>query len=391
MFELKRKARDLFRDERGAVVVWVAIFMTGFLALSAIGVDAAQLFLIKGQLQVAAEAAAHAGAAALWPTGAATAQTASAIAAAQNYAAKNMPDPPNGIVVKPADVQVGHWDPAAKTFTPAPTTQLNAVQVTAYRATSHANGVPAWFANFVGVSSTDVVATAIAAHSNAFQEWDWVIAQDVTLSFVAELQAPSKIAQTADQNMLNCANSNGSGNAKAGLVVFTGFAAQVPSAAALQPLSSGASALNNFMNNTLNQCQSAGMPASVTCLSGTSQAAGITTAYSLLHAVPAGNTVGKTVIMVTDGQPNCGNRVGCTIASEQTNALNAATAAGRGGVDLFLVYSHAPARQPVSPVNKPPTPSPPMPSLLSSPSPSPHEMGVDPILGKVAIRRSEDD
>jgi Flp pilus assembly protein TadG len=226
--------RDLFRDQRGGVFVWMALSMVMFFALCAMGVDAAYLFLIRTELQATADAAAHAAAAALWPPGAAAPNLngvtiagtpyPGAIATAQSYAAKNMPVVTNGTVVLAGDVLTGNWGCVGGGCTKVWTVNLapiNAVRVTANRTAGHNNAVPAWFSTFLGRTSTDVVAQGTAAMQTGAKQWDLVIGNDISGSFSPEYTG-ARLAPKGDAALSNCLNSFTTGQSVIGLVAFTG-------------------------------------------------------------------------------------------------------------------------------------------------------------------------
>jgi hypothetical protein len=101
--------------ERGAVMIWVALFMMVMLGFVAIGVDAAKLAATRTQLQNAADAAALAGASSIdFETGILNPDSATVYAqftGLQNEAFVNDPQP---VQVLASDVIV---DPAARTAT----------------------------------------------------------------------------------------------------------------------------------------------------------------------------------------------------------------------------------------------------------------------------------
>ncbi len=100
------------RDQRGAVLVWIALFLMVMLMFVALGVDAAKLMVTRSQLQNAADAAALAGASAIDPaTGlfieptvrAQAAATASSNRAFENTATSVIIDPQNDVTIDQAN------------------------------------------------------------------------------------------------------------------------------------------------------------------------------------------------------------------------------------------------------------------------------------------------
>lgn len=359
MDRLRKKARDLFRSQGGAVVVWVALSMTMLFAICALGVDASYLYLTRGELQATADAAAHAGVIALWPAGAATPQTAAATAAAQNYAAKNMPAAANGTVVKPADVLTGNWVKGTPgTFT-ANLSPVNAVRVTAYRATSHTNPVTAWFATFLGATSTDVGAQGTAVFETT-KQWDVVIAQDVSTSISPILNPSNLFVQNADQAMADCLWKFTSGNGLAGLLAFAAGNVKVlvpTSGSVLGSMNSVQPLLDTTIQSLGLNCKKS--PTFFSSCGGTDFSNAITTAKllfdttkpTLLGGVFSSSSTGQGIVLITD----CGDKSTTALSCNSTSATPAqitggtatgsagaeaaaAKAAGTAGYDLFIVY-----------------------------------------------------
>lgn len=139
------------RRRRATVVVATAVFLIVLLAMVAFAVDIGWMMLVKNHLQVAADAAAHAGISNLAAGNAAAKATAIQVAAA-NYAGR--PDQP--VVLAATDVEVGLWDTATRTFTPN-SPSSNAVKVRAVR-----DPLYLFFAPAIGIRSVRVSAEAIA-------------------------------------------------------------------------------------------------------------------------------------------------------------------------------------------------------------------------------------
>ena len=182
------------KGDRGQTLILLALAIIVLFGFAALAIDVGHLYHVKDQLQVAADAAALAGAAELDGTNG-TAQ-ADARTAAQKIAAKNFADvadvavaafPPNSpgaaagqpvpVALKPAqadgDIVVGFWD--GTTFT-AGGTPVNAIKVLARRNEDRDAGGTStpwpkaenWFSKVfkllgVNFSFTAISATAIAA------------------------------------------------------------------------------------------------------------------------------------------------------------------------------------------------------------------------------------
>lgn len=359
MFSLEKRAGELLHGERGGIVVWAALSMVMFFALCAMGIDAGYLFLMRNQLQATADAAAEAGAAVLWPPGAVAANLngvtiagtfyPGASTAAQAYAAKNMPVATNGTVALNGDVQTGNWNLATRTFDTA-VTPVNAVRVTTNRTVSHNNAVPAWFSTLLGRTSTDVRAQATAAHAVGTQQLDMVIVQDVSGSFTGPLSG-TKVAQAADLSLVNCIFNNTSNQSLSGLLVETGEVTPtgiVPACGTnclgsrLDHMATNNQTMTDIINGVgstrLGPCGSGfGMPS---CNSGTYLGPGLTTAAALFNnskPFPS-SSVGRGIVLVTDGKNNCGNCSAAALNTLNVNTNLAASRAGAAGYDLYVVF-----------------------------------------------------
>jgi hypothetical protein len=124
-------------------------------AVAAIAIDLGRLYLTREQLQVAASASASAAALDLPDESA-------AISSAVDIAGDNMPAAEHGNVLAASDIQIGHWDDEARTFT-ASGTPANAVRVTTRRDSSAGNPVGSFFGQLLGVVESDLSTTATAA------------------------------------------------------------------------------------------------------------------------------------------------------------------------------------------------------------------------------------
>ncbi|NNF11754.1 MAG: hypothetical protein HKN72_00920 [Gemmatimonadetes bacterium] len=148
-------ARSLARrlwaaDERGSVVVMVAVSMTALVAVLALGIDLGALFNARSEAQRSADAAALAGASAFLEYQEAQARSV-AIQRATDFAVSN--EIRNETI---SSDEVTVW------------VDLDASTV---RAAIRRGGVPTWFARLVGIESVDVgaEATAWAGESGAAQ------------------------------------------------------------------------------------------------------------------------------------------------------------------------------------------------------------------------------
>lgn len=160
-----------FNDQRGAVAVIVAVVLVVLLGMAALALDVGHALVARNQLQNASDAAALAGARALGViyggmSGSLTGYTltsgemanivnAASIAGADNQAAGVT------VTVNPADISVGIWSSATRTFTPTPVLP-RAVRVITRRDSSANGPISTFLARIIGATSVSVTAVATA-------------------------------------------------------------------------------------------------------------------------------------------------------------------------------------------------------------------------------------
>lgn len=135
-------------------MVLAALAMPMLLGIAALVIDLSNAYLVSRQLQLSADVAALAAVTEVEDPAAATAR-------AIEYGAHNMPVVRHGDVIDPMDVTIGHWDKDTRVFMPGGTPE-NAVQVVARRAKSNGNPLHFFLAPVIGLTDTDVAASAIA-------------------------------------------------------------------------------------------------------------------------------------------------------------------------------------------------------------------------------------
>ena len=148
---LRRTLSRLWQSEDGAVLVLFAFSLPLFMLLFAFTIDLGLLRMTGNRLQIAADAAALAGAQEL---GGGDVQT-----LARQYAASNYPDPAGGPVLLNADIVTGHW--TGTSFVPAGT-PTDAVRVITRRDAVNSNPLGALFATFAGIGAYEVTRSAVA-------------------------------------------------------------------------------------------------------------------------------------------------------------------------------------------------------------------------------------
>ncbi len=163
---------------RAATMVLVAVGMVGFLGFAALAVDLGYLYVVRGELQRSADAAALAGASAyadlsaLLQADEVPYRLYEAHMRAHEFAGKNQVAH-SPITLGASDVDLGYlanpWDGTAP-FDHSNPDQFNAVKVTARRSQDSPNGaVPLFLAHIFGASQADVGATATAVLDDHFQ------------------------------------------------------------------------------------------------------------------------------------------------------------------------------------------------------------------------------
>jgi len=167
-----KRLRQPLDNSRGATAVMVALSLTVLLAMAAAAIDVGHALVARNELQNAADAAALAGArtlgvayegmtpammAAYTLTGG---DRAAIVSAAQAAAILNQAAAVN-VTVNAADIGVGLWDSATRTFT-ATAAQPRAVSVVTHRDGSANGPISTFLAGAVGLTSVNVSAVATA-------------------------------------------------------------------------------------------------------------------------------------------------------------------------------------------------------------------------------------
>jgi Flp pilus assembly protein TadG len=143
-----RPSKQPNQRQRGAVMIWMALFLLGILGFVALGIDTAKVAATRTQLQNAADAAALAGASAIdFETGDLKPDTATAKAQAVAFENKAFVDGPQPVTVAAADV----------TF-PNP----NECKVVVRRTAGLGGEVVTHIAQVLGIKSLSLNATATA-------------------------------------------------------------------------------------------------------------------------------------------------------------------------------------------------------------------------------------
>ncbi len=311
----------LWADCQGTVAIWFAGGLVAVLGMSSMAVDMSYFYVTRNNLQTAADAAALAGAMVMSnPT--------EMRKEAKKYAQMNVSG--DAKVLADADIASGRWDHDSRVFAPGGNPQ-NAVKVTTRMSKGNGNPVGTLFANVFGVDDVDIATSAVAAFDPA-DDWDFVVAQDVTSSFSTEIS----YARDANQALLDCLRDR-AGPGKdplLGIVLFTGVSTEYQ---ALQSIADNYSNLSKSVG-ALDLCNKPGMPA----CSGTHVAPGITAAIDTFADSPHGPEVNRAILVVGDGAPNpSGPNKNLTIQQMKNLANQAADAADAQGISVFTVFYDA--------------------------------------------------
>jgi Flp pilus assembly protein TadG len=164
---MRWKRLDFWHQQSGAISVAAAIGLALCLGFAALVVDLAHLYVVKGELQRTADAAALAGARGLWPDSLPSVPKDVMPPYIPNFSngqsralsvATSTNNKVNGAALPAGSVTVdlGHWSFANRTFTPVQDVTTNAVRVTATR-----TGVTNLFGRILRSTPLNLSATAI--------------------------------------------------------------------------------------------------------------------------------------------------------------------------------------------------------------------------------------
>ncbi|MEZ5796383.1 MAG: TadG family pilus assembly protein [Paracoccaceae bacterium] len=165
--------RNFLRNEDGAGTAYSLLTLAAMAMLGGYAIDVSNVMTARTNLQVTADAAAHA---ALLKRDTANAEDAKLAALAM--AEKNLPSQDHGVTLTTSDIVFGDWNEVTRTFTPRASSR-SAVQVTARQTSANTNPVPVFLLQFVGMDSWDVInkATYVTYHPTCLREG--FVAEDV--------------------------------------------------------------------------------------------------------------------------------------------------------------------------------------------------------------------
>ncbi|MEN6449672.1 MAG: VWA domain-containing protein [Thermoguttaceae bacterium] len=150
----RTKTNSQQRRRRGVMAVLAALLMTVLFAMVAMAIDLGYIALAKTQLQTAADSAALAAAGASGLDGNGMKAVAQAFASYHQVAGRP-------IQLNAADVELGSWDAATRTFTPG-TSVGTAVKVTVRTSGDSGGKTALFFGRLMGLSTIAQQASAVA-------------------------------------------------------------------------------------------------------------------------------------------------------------------------------------------------------------------------------------
>ncbi|MGL4279372.1 MAG: pilus assembly protein TadG-related protein [Albidovulum sp.] len=151
-----QRIKQFERDDEGAMGVWGLILFMTICVIIGLSMDVSNAFKVRSEMQVAADAAAHAALVSRTKYGKEKAIE-NAVAVAKNNLSTQVGA--KG-AIEAADIVFGKWDREKKVFTPDPNS-ISAVMVSARRNKSRANGVETFLLSSVGLTSWNVSTNAV--------------------------------------------------------------------------------------------------------------------------------------------------------------------------------------------------------------------------------------
>ena len=153
----------LIDRHRGTVMIFTVLVLLMLIGFVGLAVDWGYTYRTAQQLQIAADAAALAGAENLFLSHVSARSAAISLAAANNAAGKVVSLQDNPSNVSTGDIVLGTYDRPTRTFTPTSQPSANAVYIVARRTTGSIGGaLPLLFGPIFGKSSAEVSRGAIA-------------------------------------------------------------------------------------------------------------------------------------------------------------------------------------------------------------------------------------
>ena len=201
-------------SRRGNYAMLVGVSFSVLLGFAALAIDASYVNLANVQAQAAADAGAHAAVVELRQSG----DVAQARVAAEAIINANNLMGAAALVDSADDIQFGGWDFADRSFDDA-ANYVNAVRVNVRKTADSPNGaIDTLMVRMFGVSYNEAQANAPSTAALRFREI--LIVQDVTGSFREEIG----LARSADLGFLDAIYNNANPGDRIGMVTFVGDA-----------------------------------------------------------------------------------------------------------------------------------------------------------------------
>ncbi len=199
------RLRRFLKEERGAASIMVAVSLVVILGMGALAVDLGYVMSTRSEVQKAADASALAAASRLVQLyndqgGDMTEaeMAAAAIAAANQWSQSNTASN-SSLTVAANDVQLGVWNPSAKTFTlGGAANELNAVKITMRRDGTTNGPISLFFGSVVGVSTVNVSAQAVSWFGSVGSVGQGVVTLPLLISEEAYTQGSDPLTFRAD-------------------------------------------------------------------------------------------------------------------------------------------------------------------------------------------------
>ena len=333
-------------SRRGNYAILVALLLIVLLGFAALAVDMSYIRLARLQAQNAADAGAHA---ALTELRLSRDQDAARARAEQIVNLNSIAG--DAAVIDPAtDVTFGGWNFEAHSFDPD-ADFVNAVEVTVRREADAPGGsVPLMLARIWGADDADVRSNGSSV--GALRTREMLIVLDVTGSFRDEIDE----ARNAALTLLNAINDNGFPADKVGMVTFVGAGELFTELQRVQP---NYSAIRSQWES-IDWCNRDyppftiaayadyfhSAPQMISCNeggpgwadSGTNQGAGLAEAIDQLSdASDTERTALKTIILISDGKPQCVPEGSACDEEVAAFGVEQANAAAESSISIFSV------------------------------------------------------
>lgn len=162
----KTLIQQFSRREDGAITSFGVVMSIAMVVVGGLGLDVANAIMARTQLQVAADAAAHAALVAReYKTVSESKQIAIAVAK------MSLPEGHFGNTIQESDIEFGYWDYGKKEFRIDPTSD-EGVLVNTQRLAERGNGLATFFLRFAGMQNVNVVSQSVfeTYYSTCFRE-----------------------------------------------------------------------------------------------------------------------------------------------------------------------------------------------------------------------------